>query len=164
MTGGRSRTGWRIAMVGVLLLGSLAAWAQMQAQYARLGVQVTVATLDRSIFRQRVTRDHDWDQLLQVSRAAFDLEVASRLLDTRAEPNPPNHQDEQVQALTDRLREAATGEAYRQAGQDLQRYVAEHMLYPGVTTLPSIQAARASMRGYAPGNPIRLETAWLDTP
>jgi ABC-type transport system substrate-binding protein len=38
----------------------------MKAQYAKLGVEVTVEILDRSIFLRRVTRDHNWDQLLQV--------------------------------------------------------------------------------------------------
>jgi ABC-type transport system substrate-binding protein len=136
----------------------------MQAQYATLGVQVAVESLDRPRFLRRVARDRDWDQLLQVSGEAFDLEAAIRLIDLRAGPDAPNQQDGQVQALIDRLREAATGEAYRQAGHDLQRYVTEHMLYPGVTTLPVIQAARASVRGYAPGDPIRLETTWLDRP
>jgi hypothetical protein len=38
----------------------------MKAQYAKFGVEVTVEILDRSIFLRRVTRDHNWDQLLQV--------------------------------------------------------------------------------------------------
>ncbi|HEX2184167.1 MAG TPA: ABC transporter substrate-binding protein, partial [Chloroflexota bacterium] len=136
----------------------------LQAQYAQLGVQVAVESLDRPRFLRRVARDRDWDQLLQVSGEAFGLEAAVRLLDPRAGHNTPNHQDGQVQALIDRLREAATAEAYGQAGQDLQRYVTAHMLYPGVTTLPVIQAAHASVRGYAPGDSIRFEATWLDRP
>jgi ABC-type transport system substrate-binding protein len=136
----------------------------LQAQYAQLGVQVAVESLERPRFLRRVARDRDWDQLLQVSGEAFDLEAAIKVIDTRAGHNTPNHQDGQVQVLIDRLREAATEEAYGRAGHDLQRYVTEHMLYPSVTTLPVIQAARASVRGYAPGDPIRFETTWLDRP
>jgi ABC-type transport system substrate-binding protein len=136
----------------------------MKAQYATLGVEVTVEILDRSIFLGRVTRGRDWDQLLQVSGAAFHLEAAIRLLDTRAGNTTPDHQDRQVNALIDRLTQAATAEDYRQAGHDLQRYVTEHMLYQSVTTLPLIQAARASVQGYAYGDPIRFETTWIDKP
>jgi hypothetical protein len=39
----------------------------MKAQYAKLGVRVTVEALDRPIFLRRVTRDCDWGQLLQAS-------------------------------------------------------------------------------------------------
>jgi peptide/nickel transport system substrate-binding protein len=136
----------------------------MKAQYAQLGVQVTVEILDRSIFQRRVTRDRDWDQLLQVSGEAFDLEAATRLIETRTGHHTPNHQDRQVDALIDHLKQAATVEAYEQAGHDLQRYVTEHMLYQSVTTLPVIQAARAAVQGYAHGDPIRFETTWLDKP
>jgi hypothetical protein len=45
----------------------------MKAQYAALGVEVTVEALDRSIFLRRVTRDRDWDQRLHVSGGAFGL-------------------------------------------------------------------------------------------
>jgi peptide/nickel transport system substrate-binding protein len=136
----------------------------MKAQYAALGVEVTVEILDRLIFLRRVTRERDWDQLLQVSGAAFDLEAAIRLLHTRAGNTTSHHQDRQVNALIDRLTQAATKEDYRQAGHDLQRYVTEHMLYQSVTTLPLIQAARASVQGYAYGDPIRFETTWIDKP
>jgi hypothetical protein len=42
--------------------------------------------------------------------------------------------------------------------------MAEQMLYPGVTTLPFIQAARAYVKGYENlhGHKIRFETTWLD--
>jgi hypothetical protein len=69
-----------------------------------------------------------------------------------------------VNALIGRLREAATEEVYVQAGHELQRYVTEHMLYPSVTTLPLIQAARASVQGYAYGDPMRFETTWIEKP
>jgi hypothetical protein len=65
----------------------------MKAQYAKLGVRVTVEALDRPIFLRRVTRDCDWDQLLQASGGAFDPEEAAWLIDTRAGHNTPNHQD-----------------------------------------------------------------------
>ncbi|MGH8068280.1 MAG: hypothetical protein ACRERE_24220 [Candidatus Entotheonellia bacterium] len=136
----------------------------MKVQYATLGVEVTVEILDRSIFLRRLTRDRNWDQLLQVSGEAFDLEAATRLIDTRTGHNTPNHQDVQVNALIDHLKQTATEEAYRQAGHDLQRYVTEQMLYQSVTTLPLIQAARASVQGYTYGDPIRFETTWLDKP
>jgi hypothetical protein len=71
-----------------------------------------------------------------------------------------------VDAVIDRLKETATAEAYLQAGHDLQRYVTENRLYQSVTTLPFLQAARTSVRGYENlhGHKIRFETTWLDKP
>jgi peptide/nickel transport system substrate-binding protein len=136
----------------------------MKMQYAKLGVEVTVEVIDRPIFLRRLTRDRDWDQLLNFSGASFDTYSSTRLIDTRAGNNSTNHGDTHVDALIDRLREAATQEAFLQAGYDLQRYVTETMMYQSVTTLPFIQAARTEVKGYENlyGYKIRFETTWLD--
>ena len=83
----------------------------------------------------------------------------------RAGNNTTNHQDKHVDALIDRMREAATEEAYIKAGHDIQRYaVAETMIYPGVTTLPFLQAHRTYVKGYENlhGHKVRFETTWMD--
>jgi peptide/nickel transport system substrate-binding protein len=135
----------------------------MKTQYAKLGVDVTVEVLDRPIFLRRLTRDRDWDQLINFSGAAFDTYALARLIDTRAGTNSSNHQDRHVDALIDRLREAATEEAYLQAGYDLQRYVTENMLYQSVTTLPFTQAAHRYVKGYGHLRaPNRFEATWLE--
>jgi ABC-type transport system substrate-binding protein len=135
----------------------------MKTQYAKLGVEVTVELLDRPIFLWRLTRARDWDQLLNFSGGAFDTYALTRLIDTRAGNNSPNHQDKHVDALIDRLREATTEEAYLQAGYDLQRYVTENMLYQSVTTLPFTQAARKLVKGYGSFYAYnRFESTWLD--
>jgi ABC-type transport system substrate-binding protein len=138
----------------------------MKTQYAKLGVEVTVEVIDRPIFLRRLVTDRDWDQLLNFSGAALDTYSATRLIDTRAGNNTSNHQDTQVDALIDRLKEAATEEAYLQAGYDLQRYVTANMLYQSVTTLPFLQAARAYVKGYdnLHGHKIRFETTWVEKP
>jgi hypothetical protein len=72
-----------------------------------------------------------------------------------------------VAVYLDRLRKATTDEDYLQAGRELQRYVvAETMIYPSLTTLPFIQAARTNVKGYEQlnGFKIRFETMWLDKP
>jgi hypothetical protein len=62
-----------------------------------------------------------------------------------------------VDALVDRLREATTDEGNLQAGRELQRYVvAETMLYPSLTTLPFIQAARTNVKGYEQLNGFKI--------
>ena len=50
------------------------------------------------------------------------------MIDSRAGSNIINHDDTQVDALIDRMKEAATEEAFFQAGYDFQRYVTENML------------------------------------
>jgi hypothetical protein len=87
----------------------------------------------------------------------LDTFTVSRLIDTRAGANIPNHQDLHVDALIDCLREATTDEGNLQAGWELQRYVvAETMIYPSLTTLPFIQAARTNVKGYEQLNGVKI--------
>jgi hypothetical protein len=62
------------------------------------------------------------------------------------------------------MKEAATEEAYRQAGHDFQRYIADNMMVASVASVPFLQATRTSVKGYEHlhGFKIRFETTWLD--
>jgi peptide/nickel transport system substrate-binding protein len=136
----------------------------MKTQLAKLGVDVTVEVLDRPIFLRRLTRDRDWDQVVVNVAAAIDPHTISRALDTRAGSNVTNHDDTHVNALIDRMREAATEEAFRQAGYDFQRYVVENMITTSVSSFGFLQAARHYVKGYENlhGYKLRFETTWLD--
>jgi ABC-type transport system substrate-binding protein len=138
----------------------------MKTQYAKLGVEVTVEVIDRPIFLRRLTKDRDWEQTVNLTGAALDPYTISRAIDTRAGNNTINHDDTHVDALIDRMKEAGTEEAFLQAGHDFQRYIAENMLTTSVTSLPFLQAARTSVKGYEHlhGFKIRFETTWLDKP
>jgi ABC-type transport system substrate-binding protein len=138
----------------------------LKTQYAELGVDVTVEVLDRPIFLRRWMRDRDWDQILSLSGAAFDPYSISRVLDTRAGNNTLNHDDKQVDAYIDRMKEAATEAALLQAGYDFQRYIMDQMMTCGIASLPFLQAARTDVKGYVHlhGYKIRFETTWLDKP
>jgi ABC-type transport system substrate-binding protein len=140
--------------------------SSLKTQYAKLGVDVTVEVLDRPFFLRRWMKDRDWDQILSVSGAAFDTYSISRVLDTRAGNNTLNHDDKQVDALIDRMKEAPTEEALLQAGYDFQRYVMDQMMTCGIASLPFLQAARSDVKGYIPlhGYKIRFETTWPDKP
>jgi hypothetical protein len=99
-------------------------------------VEVTVEVIDRPIYLRRLTRDRDWDESLIFTRAALDAYSVSRAVDTRAGNNTLNHQDKNIDALIDRMREAATEEAFRQAGHGLPTVLygehdgTEHRLSP----------------------------------
>lgn len=137
----------------------------MKTQLAKIGVEVTVEVIDRPIFLKRLVTDRDWEQMLNFSGAALDTYTITRLIDTRAGNNTTNHEDKHIDALIDRMQEAATEEAYIKAGHDIQRYVVgETMIYPGVTTLPTLQAHRAYVKGYENlhGHKVRFETTWMD--
>jgi ABC-type transport system substrate-binding protein len=138
----------------------------MKTQYAKFGVDVTVEVLDRPIFLRRWQRDRDWDQIMGISGAAFDSYQLSRVLDTRAGNNTLNHDDKQVDALIDRMKEAPTQEALLQAGHDFQRYVTGIMLTCGIASLPFLQAARTEVQGYEylHGYKVRFDTTWLAKP
>ncbi len=136
----------------------------LKTQYAKLGVEVTVEVIDRPIFLRRMYRDRDWDQLVNLTAAAFDPYSIARAIDSRAGNNTINHDDKQVDALIDRMKEAATEEAFLQAGYDFQHYIADNMMTTGVASFPFLQAARATVKGYVHlhGYKIRFETTWLD--
>jgi ABC-type transport system substrate-binding protein len=138
----------------------------MKTQLAKIGVEVTVEVIDRPIFLRRLVTDRDWDQVLNFSGAALDTYSITRVIDTRAGNNTINHDDKQVDAMIDRIKQAATEDEYIKAGHDLQRYMVENMMYPGVTTLPFIQAVRTYVKGYEHlhGFKIRFEATWLDKP
>jgi ABC-type oligopeptide transport system substrate-binding subunit len=87
-------------------------------------------------------------------------------IDRRAGNNAINHADPQVDALIDRMREAATEEAYLQAGYDFQRYVVENLMSTSVSSYGHLQAARISVQDYGNlhGYKLRFETSWLDKP
>ena len=70
-----------------------------------------------------MTTDRDWDQTVNLSAAAWDPYTISWVMDTRAGINVVNHTDKHVDALIDRMKEAATQEMFRQAGYDFQQYV-----------------------------------------
>jgi peptide/nickel transport system substrate-binding protein len=136
----------------------------LKTQYAKLGVEVTVEVIDRPIFLRRMYQDRDWNQLVNLTAAAFDPYSIARAIDSRAGSNIINHEDPQVDALIDRMKEAGTEEAFLQAGYDFQRYIAENMMTTGVASFPFLQAVRSDVKGYVHlhGYKIRFETTWLD--
>jgi len=71
-----------------------------------------------------------------------------------------------VDALIDRMQEAATEETFRQAGYDFQRYIAENMMITSVSSFGFLQAARTYVKGYENlhGYKLRFETTWLEKP
>lgn len=71
-----------------------------------------------------------------------------------------------MDALIDRMREAATEEEYLQAGYDFQRYVVQNMMTTSVSSYAHLQAARSYVKGYENlhGYKLRFETTWLDKP
>jgi ABC-type transport system substrate-binding protein len=84
----------------------------MRTPHAELGVEVTVAVVDRPIVLRRLTKDRDWEQTVNLT-AAFDPYSIARAIDTRAGNNTINHDDKQVDVLIDRMREARTEDALR---------------------------------------------------
>jgi ABC-type oligopeptide transport system substrate-binding subunit len=96
--------------------------------------------------------------------AALDAYSISRALDTQVGNNTFHHQDKHVDALIDHMKEAATEEAFREAGHDLQRSMAETMMTASIASVPFLQAPRSSVKGYAHlhGFKIQFETTWLE--
>jgi ABC-type transport system substrate-binding protein len=133
-----------------------------KTQLAKIGVEVTVEVLDRLIFLRRLTRDRDWDQIVVNVAAAIDLHTISQGLDTWAGNNTFNHADTHVDALIDRMREAATEASFLQAGYDFQRYIVENMITSSVSSCGFLPAARTYVKGYENlhGYKLRFETTW----
>jgi peptide/nickel transport system substrate-binding protein len=138
----------------------------LKTQLAQLGVEVRVDVIDRPIYLRRLTTDRDWDQVVGLASAAWDPYTISRVLDSRAGVNVVNHADPHLDGLIDQMKTAATEDAFRQAGYDFQRYVAEHMMITSIASVPFLQAARTTVKGYEHlhGYQIRFETTWLGQP
>jgi hypothetical protein len=68
-----------------------------------------------------------------------------------------------VNALFDTWRRTVNPTRQNEIGWDLQRYLAEKMLMPSVTTRPMVQAARDSVTGYVylRGMKVSFETTSL---
>jgi hypothetical protein len=62
------------------------------------------------------------------------------------------------------MRQMATEEAFRQAGDDFQRYLVESIITTSISSFGFLQAARSYVKGYENlhGYKLRFETTWLD--
>ena len=71
-----------------------------------------------------------------------------------------------MDALIDRMKEAATEEAFLQAGHELQRYVTENMMFHERYHPPLHPGGPYLCEGLEDlhGHKIRFETTWLDKP
>jgi ABC-type transport system substrate-binding protein len=136
----------------------------MKTQLESLGpVRVRVEVLDRPIFLKRL-REHDFDQVVNMALPFIDINARSYLLEAgEGSLNQANHTDTHVDALFDQWRRTVEPAAQNQVGHALQRYIAEHMLMPVITTRPTIQAARDTVRGYTymRGMKVSFESTWL---
>jgi glutathione transport system substrate-binding protein len=137
----------------------------IKTQLAQIGVEVTIEVIDRPVFLRRLTTDRDWDQIVNLSLSSLDAYSMSFIMDSRG-VNPLNHKDPQIDVLWDQIKQAPTPEEYTRLSQEVQRYIVSTMARVSATTLPFIQAARDSVKGYEfeRGFKIRFERTWLDKP
>jgi len=135
----------------------------LKTQLAQIGVEVTIEVIDRPVFLRRLTTDRDWDQFVNLTLSSLDAYSRSFVLDTRG-INQVNHQDPKIDELWDRIKQAPTPQEFSRLSQEVQRYIVGNMVQMSATTLPFIQAARDSVKGYVfeRGFKIRFEGTWLD--
>lgn len=136
----------------------------MKTQLESLGaVRLNVEVIDRPIFLKRL-REHDFDQVVNMALPFIDVNARSYLLEAGpGSLNQGNHTDMHVDALFDKWRRAVEAQKQNEIGWELQRYIAEQMFMPAVTTRPTIQAARDTVQGYTymRGMKVNFETTWL---
>jgi peptide/nickel transport system substrate-binding protein len=136
----------------------------MKTQLESLGpVRVKVEVLDRPIFLKRL-REHEFDQVVNMALPFIDVNARSYLLEAgEGSLNQANHTDQHVDALFDKWRRTVDPAGQNQVGHELQQYIAENMLMPVITTRPTIQAARATVKGYTymRGLKVSFESTWL---
>jgi ABC-type transport system substrate-binding protein len=119
--------------------------------------------VDRPIFLKRL-REHEMDQVVNMALPFIDLNARSYLLEAGAGSlNQANHTDMHVDELFEAWRQAVDTAKQNQMGKEIQRYIAQNMLMPVVTTRPTIQAARDGVNGYVymRGLKVSFETTWL---
>jgi ABC-type transport system substrate-binding protein len=68
-----------------------------------------------------------------------------------------------VDELFETWRQTVDAQKQNTIGKEIQRYLAEKMLMPIVTTRPTIQAARDGVKGYVymRGLKVSFETTWM---
>jgi ABC-type transport system substrate-binding protein len=136
----------------------------MKTQLESLGVvKVNVEVVDRPIFLKRL-REHDMDQVANMALPFIDINARSYLLEAGdGSLNQANHTDMHVDELFEKWRQTVDAQKQNEIGKDIQRYMAEKMLMPVVTTRPTIQAARDMVKGYVymRGLKVDFETTWL---
>jgi ABC-type transport system substrate-binding protein len=137
----------------------------VKTQMAAIGVEVTVEVIDRPIFLKRLLRDRDYDQVVNMALPFLDVGDRGFVLE-RGGLNLPNHQDAKVDELFDRWRRALDPQDQRKLGEEIQRYVADMMLYAAVCGNPIINAHRTDVKGYAymRGLLVMFEQTWLNRP
>jgi ABC-type transport system substrate-binding protein len=136
----------------------------MKTQLESLGVvKVKVEVVDRPIFLKRI-REHDMDQVVNMALPFIDINARSYLLEAGAGSlNQANHTDMHVDELFDQWRRTVDMTKQNEIGRGIQRYLAEKMLMPVVTTRPTIQAAQDTVKGYVylRGMKVSFDTTWL---
>jgi ABC-type transport system substrate-binding protein len=136
----------------------------MKTQLESLGVvKLTVEVIDRPIFLKRI-REHEFDQVANMALPFIDINARSYLLEAGpGSLNQSNHTDMHVDDLFEKWRRAVDTKMQNEIGWNIQRYMAEKMLMPVVTTRPTIQAARDTLKGYVylRGMKVNFESAWL---
>jgi ABC-type transport system substrate-binding protein len=141
--------------------------AVIQTQLESLGaVKVKVELIDRPIFLRRV-REHNFDQVVNMALPFIDIGARSYLLEAGPRSlNQANHTDMRVNELFDKWRHTVNPTMQNEVAWELQRYIAENMLMPAVTTRPTVQAARDPVKGYVylRGMKLSFETTWLTEP
>ena len=84
---------------------------------AQIGVEVTIEVLDRPILLRRLTTDRDWDQMVNFTGSSVDAYTRSFILDSRGSLNQVNHQDPEIDALWDQLKQASMPEEFSRLSQ-----------------------------------------------
>jgi ABC-type transport system substrate-binding protein len=80
--------------------------------------------------------------------------------------NLPNHQDAKVDELFDRWRKTLDPQDQRALGEEIQRYVADTMVYAAICGNPIINTHRTDVKDYTymRGLLVMFEQTWLDRP
>jgi ABC-type transport system substrate-binding protein len=134
----------------------------MKTQLAKIGVQITVEVVDRPIFLKRLTQTREFEQnvnmalpFTNVGERGFVIEVGGL--------NIPNHNDQKVDAAFEQWRRASDPETQKKYGDEIQRYVADQMIYAAVCGNPIFNAHRADVQGYTymRGMLVKFEQTWL---
>jgi ABC-type transport system substrate-binding protein len=134
----------------------------MKTQLAKIGVDVTVEVVDRPIFLKRLTQTRDFEQNVNMALPFIDVGDRGFVIEVGG-LNIPNHNDKKVDAMFEKWRSTADPEAQKQYGDEVQRYVADEMLYAAVCGNPIFNAHRADVEGYTymRGLLVKFEQTWL---
>jgi peptide/nickel transport system substrate-binding protein len=140
----------------------------LKEQLKRIGVDVKVEMVDRVTRISRIAKalgePRDYHQVISAASTRVALDQNAYVMVTDASWNVANNADKKVDELYAQWGLTLDETKARKIAEELQRYVADNLVWVNLTGAPFFQVARTYVKDLPFYNQVKLryETVWLD--